>query len=89
MGTTCQFSEVRSLHYECGRTRKDWRSNQHDVICNFFFFYRFGSQVEAGKMSGSKAKCIVARIRIYLSDGTEFTERPAHDKYGLRGSVNI
>ena len=40
-------------------------------------------------MSGSKAKCIVARIRIYLSDGTEFTERPAHDKYGLRGSVNI
>ena len=53
------------------------------------FFYRFGSQVEAGKMSGSKAKCIVARIRIYLSDGTEFTERPAHDKYGLRGSVNI
>ena len=40
-------------------------------------------------MSGSKAKCIVARIRIYLSDGTEFTERPGHDKYGLRGSVNI
>ena len=65
------------------------RSNQHDMICNIYFFYRFGSQVEAGKMSGNKAKCIVAWIRIYLSDGTEFAERPAHDKYGLRGSVNI
>ena len=42
--------------------------------------YRFGSQVEKDKSSGGKAKCIVARLRIYLADGTELAERPAQDK---------
>ena len=45
-----------------------------------WIFYRFGSQVETDKTNTGRAKCIVARIRIYFGDGTEVAERAANDK---------
>ena len=41
-------------------------------------FYRFGSQVDITK--SEKAKCIIAGIRLYLNDGTEFGERDIMNK---------
>ena len=47
------------------------------ITYTLVFCVRFGSQVCG--VQGS-AKCVVAKLRIYLSDGTEATERPTSDK---------
>jgi len=57
-----------------GKESEETKIYSQDIV-------RFGSQVEKDKSSGGKAKCIVARLRIYLADGTELAERPAQDKF--------